>query len=148
MEKDQNNGNSADNTVLRTSTNYLLPLLILFSIFVLLRGHYLSGGGFVGGLIASIAFVLHSFAYSPEETIKLFRFKPMFLIPIGLTLSFLSGILPTFLGKPFMTGVWFADSVVVIGAFGTALVFDLGVYLVVIGVVLTILFTISQNVEE
>lgn len=45
-----------------------------------------------------------------------------------------------------MTGVWFADSVVVIGAFGTALIFDLGVYLVVIGVVLTILFTISENV--
>jgi len=72
----------------------------------------------------------------------------MFLIPIGLLLSFLSGALPTLLGKPFMTGVWFADSVVVIGAFGTALIFDLGVYFVVIGVVLTILFTISQNVDE
>ncbi|HLW42718.1 MAG TPA: Na+/H+ antiporter subunit B [Flavobacterium sp.] len=146
MENDQNS--NVENTILRTSTNYLLPLLILFSIFVLLRGHYLSGGGFVGGLIASIAFVLHSFAYSPKETINLFRFQPMFLIPVGLLLSFLSGVLPTLLGRPFMTGVWFADSVVVIGAFGSALIFDLGVYLVVIGVVLTILFTISQNVEE
>src|SRR5690554_1522041 len=79
MENDQNS--NVENTILRTSTNYLLPLLILFSIFVLLRGHYLSGGGFVGGLIASIAFVLHSFAYSPKETINLFRFQPMFLIP-------------------------------------------------------------------
>lgn len=123
-----------------------MPLLILFSIFVLLRGHYLSGGGFVGGLIASIAFVLHSFAYNTRRTIALFKFPPMFLIPLGLLLAFCSGYLPTLFGDPFMTGVWFADSVVVIGAFGTALIFDLGVYLVVIGVVLTILFTISENV--
>ena len=48
--------------ILRTASNYLLPILLLFSIFILLRGHYLPGGGFVGGLIASIAFVLHAFA--------------------------------------------------------------------------------------
>lgn len=147
MEKKQNNTHrNIDSTILRTATNYLLPLLILFSIFVLLRGHYLSGGGFVGGLIASIAFVLHSFAYNTRRTIALFKYPPMFLIPFGLLLAFCSGYLPTFFGDPFMTGVWFADSVVVIGAFGTALIFDLGVYLVVIGVVLTILFTISENV--
>ena len=135
-----------DSTILRTATNYLLPLLIMFSIFVLLRGHYLSGGGFVGGLIASIAFVLHSYAYSPKETLEMFRFSPLQLIPIGLTLSFLSGLFPVLLGLPAMTGVWFAESVVVIGSVGTALFFDIGVYLVVIGVVLTILFTIAENV--
>ena len=48
--------------ILKTASNYLLPLLLLFSIFMLLRGHYLPGGGFVGGLIAAIAFVLHAFA--------------------------------------------------------------------------------------
>lgn len=147
MEKDQNKEvTPLDNTILRTATNYLLPLLIMFSLFVLIRGHYLSGGGFVGGLIASIAFVLHSFAYSTQKTLTLFKYNPLYLIPIGLLLSFLSGLLPILLGLPFMTGVWFAESVVVIGAFGTALIFDLGVYLVVIGVVLTILFTISENV--
>jgi len=147
MEKKQNNTHrNMDATILRTATNYLLPLLILFSIFVLLRGHYLSGGGFVGGLIASIAFVLHSFAYNTRRTVSMFRFHPMFLIPFGLLLSFCSGYLPMLLGDPFMTGVWFADSVVVIGSFGTALIFDAGVYFVVIGVVLTILFTISENV--
>ncbi|MTG97315.1 MULTISPECIES: Na+/H+ antiporter subunit B [Myroides] len=135
-----------DTTILRTATNYLLPLLLLFSLFVLLRGHYLSGGGFVGGLIASIAFVLHSFAYSTRRTLRLFQVSPLLLIPIGLTLSFVSGFLPVILGSPFLTGIWFADSVAVIGSVGTALFFDIGVYLVVIGVVLTILFTISENV--
>ena len=145
MAKDQNNNERLDTVILRTSTNYLLPLLILFSIFLLVRGHYLSGGGFVGGLVASIAFVLHSFAYSPAQTVRLFGMQPFFLIPSGLLLSFLSGLLPTLLGMPFMTGAWFAENVVVIGAFGTALLFDIGVYLVVVGVVLTILFTISEN---
>lgn len=144
--KGQQNKRVLDSTILRTATNYLLPLLILFSIFVLIRGHYLSGGGFVGGLIASIAFVLHSFAYSTKRTLKLFQFPPRVFIPIGLSLSILSGLLPTLLGQPFMTGVWFADSVDVIGSVGTALFFDIGVYIVVIGVVLTILFTISESV--
>jgi len=147
MEKKQNNIRPRlDTIILKTATNYLLPLLIIFSLFVLIRGHYLSGGGFVGGLIASIAFVLHSFAYNTQRTISLFRFRPMFLIPAGLSLSLFSGLLPTLISKPFMTSVWFMESVDVIGAFGSALLFDVGVYLVVVGVVLTILFTISESV--
>lgn len=134
------------NTFLRTAADYLLPLLLLFSVFVLLRGHYLPGGGFVGGLIASIAFVLHSFAYSTRETKQLFRRDPFFLIPVGLSLTFISAILPAFAGENFLSALWFAESLEVIGSVGSALFFDLGVYVVVVGVVLTILFTISENV--
>jgi len=147
MKKEENKIRpKLDTIILKTATNYLLPLLIMFSLFVLIRGHYLSGGGFVGGLIASIAFVLHSFAYNTKRTVSLFRFRPLFLIPAGLSLSLFSGLLPIVISKPFMTSIWFLDKVDVIGAFGSALLFDIGVYLVVIGVVLTILFTISDNV--
>lgn len=147
MKKKENNIRpKLDTIILKTATNYLLPLLIMFSLFVLIRGHYLSGGGFIGGLIASIAFVLHSFAYNTKRTISLFRFRPLFLIPMGLSLSLFSGLIPFFVSKPFMTSIWFLNSVDVIGAFGSALIFDIGVYLVVIGVVLTIIFTISENV--
>jgi multicomponent Na+:H+ antiporter subunit B len=135
-----------DLIILKTATNYLIPLLLIFSIFVLLRGHYLSGGGFVGGLIASIAFVLHSFAHSTKETLSLFRFSPKTLIPIGLTISLISAFLPIFLGQPFLTGIWLENKLAVIGSIGTALFFDIGVYTVVIGVTLTILFTIKDNV--
>lgn len=145
MEKSANK-KTMDSTILRTATNYLLPLLILFSIFVLLRGHYLSGGGFVGGLIASIAFVLHSFAYSTRKTLDLFSLEPIKLIGIGLCLSICSALVPVFYGEAILTGIWFAEDIAVIGAVGTALFFDIGVYLVVIGVVLTILFTIAENV--
>jgi multicomponent Na+:H+ antiporter subunit B len=134
-------------TILQTASNYLLPILLLFSVFLLLRGHYYPGGGFVGGLVASIAFVLHSFAYGTDNTLKILRYKPLTLIPIGLGLATLTMFLPVLFGYPVMTGLWFDQPIPVIGMIGSALFFDIGVYLVVIGVVLTILFTISSNIQ-
>lgn len=132
--------------ILRTAGNYLLPLLLLFSVFVLLRGHYLPGGGFIGGLIASIAFILHAFGHGLKKTKYLLRMHPGFLIPAGLTIAIVSGMIPIiFVDLPFMTGVWMDDPLPVIGLVGTALFFDTGVYLVVIGVTLTIILTIAEN---
>lgn len=132
--------------ILRTASTYLLPVLLLFSVFILLRGHYLPGGGFVGGLVASIAFVLHAFANGLTNTKSILRIHPGFLMPVGLAISFISGKAPT-LGwnLPFMTGVWFDNPLPVIGMVGSALFFDIGVYLVVIGVTLTIIMTISES---
>lgn len=131
--------------ILQTASRYLLPILILFSIYLLLRGHYYPGGGFVGGLVAAIAFVLHSFAFGTDSTMKILIYRPITLIPIGLILAAFSMFLPVFFGLPVMTGLWLEEPIPVIGMIGSALFFDLGVYLVVIGVVLTILFTISLN---
>lgn len=132
--------------ILKTASKFLLPLLLMFSVFLLLRGHYLPGGGFVGGLVASIAFVLHAFAYDLQSSRRLLRVHPGFLIPTGLALSVLSGIFPmVYSGLPFMTGVWYPESVPVIGSIGTALFFDIGVYLVVVGSVLTIIMTLSES---
>jgi multicomponent Na+:H+ antiporter subunit B len=114
-------------------------------VFILLRGHYLPGGGFVGGLIASIAFVLHAFANGLENTRKLLKYHPGILIPIGLMLSLMSGFASMLIGQPFMRGLWFKDPLPVIGMIGSALFFDIGVYFVVIGITLTILFTIAET---
>ncbi len=132
--------------ILNTASNYLLPILLLFSVFILLRGHYEPGGGFVGGLIAAIAFVLHAFANGLNNTKRLLKFHPGFLMPLGLAVSFLSGLLPVLINsQAFMTGLWLEQPIPVIGAVGTALFFDIGVYLVVLGVALTIIFTISES---
>lgn len=131
--------------ILRTAAKYLLPILLLFSVFLLLRGHYYPGGGFVGGLVASIAFVLHSFAYSTHSTMQILRYKPLTLIPVGLIISSVSMFMPVLFGKPVMTGLWLEKPIPVIGMIGSSLLFDMGVYCVVVGVVLTILFTISLN---
>lgn len=137
-----------NSVILKTAANYLLPLLLLFSVFVLLRGHNLSGGGFVGGLIASIAFVLHAFAHGFEKAKNIFRIDPGFLMPIGLFLCFCMGVLPMFFHEPFLKGLWFKKDLPVIGSIGTPLFLDIGVFLLVIGVTLTILFTISESESD
>lgn len=132
--------------ILKTASSYLLPVLLLFSVFILLRGHYLPGGGFVGGLMASIAFVLHAFANGLSDTKTLIKFHPGFLMPVGLALAFFSGMAPLIFNLPFMTGLWYPEAIPVIGSLGSALFFDIGVYLVVIGVTLTIIFTIADTI--
>ena len=132
--------------IFKTATSFLLPLLLLFSIFVLLRGHYLPGGGFVGGIIAAIAFVLHAFAFGLRNTRKLLRINPKSLMPVGLSLAVFSAMLPLFRGLPILTGLWLDRPLPVVGLIGSALLFDLGVYIVVLGVALTIIFTISESV--
>jgi multicomponent Na+:H+ antiporter subunit B len=132
--------------ILKTASSYLLPVLLIFSVFILLRGHYLPGGGFVGGLIASIAFVLHAFANGLSDTKNLLKFHPGYLMPIGLALAFVSGMAPLFLDLPFMTGLWYPGEIPVLGSIGSALFFDIGVYLVVVGVTLTIIFTIVDTI--
>lgn len=132
--------------ILTTVSKTLLPLLLLFSVFVLLRGHYLPGGGFIGGLIAAIAFIVHSFANGLQKTRYLLRIHPGFLIPIGLLIAISSAVAPLlFQDLPVMTGLWYPHEIPVIGKIGSALFFDTGVYLVVVGVSLTIIFTISEK---
>ena len=92
--------------ILKTAANYLLPLLMLFSIFILLRGHYYPGGGFVGGLVAAIAIVLHAFAHGLQTTQKFLQYHPASLVPIGLSISVGSSLLSLVLGGGFMKGIW------------------------------------------
>ena len=131
--------------ILRKASNYLLPLLLLFSFFMLMRGHYLPGGGFVGGLIAAIAFVLHAFANGLDVTKKLLKIHPGFIMPAGLSISLISALAPVIDNLPFMTGIWMNEPIPIIGYIGSAMFFDIGVYLTVLGVTLTIIFTISES---
>lgn len=134
--------------ILKTASDYLLPVLLLFSVFILLRGHYLPGGGFVGGLMASIAFVLHAFAHGMDNTLKFMKYHPAIFIPIGLLISLTSCVAPLILfDMPAMTGLWYDTPMPVIGLIGSALFFDIGVYLVVVGATLTMLFTISESTD-
>jgi multicomponent Na+:H+ antiporter subunit B len=132
--------------IFKTASTYLLPLLLLFSIFILLRGHYLPGGGFVGGLMAAIAFLIHSFAFGLKETQSIIKINPGYLMPIGLVFAVGAAIAPFFIGDPILKGLWFEEPFKFIGMVGSALFFDIGVYLVVIGATLTIMFSITDTV--
>jgi len=122
-----------------------MPLLLIFSVFLLLRGHNEVGGGFVGGLVAAAAFMLYAIAHSPAEVHGLLPVSPRALFTTGLLLALLSGLLPVFGGQPFQTGLWLPEPLPVVGKVGTPFLFDTGVYLLVIGVILHILLTLAED---
>lgn len=134
-----------NSVILATATRYLLPLLLLLSVYLLLRGHNLPGGGFVGGLVAAAAFALYAMAHGVHSAKQVLRVDPQTLLSYGLLTSFLSGVLSLLVGTPFMTGLWAEQQVILLGKAGTPVLFDTGVFMVVLGVVLTIVFALGEK---
>jgi multicomponent Na+:H+ antiporter subunit B len=133
--------------LLRTASRLFQPLLLLFSVFLLLSGHNEPGGGFVGGLTAAAAFSLHMLAYGVAECRKVLRVDPRTLIGLGLLSALGSGLPPLLSGRPFLTAGWGYVQVPLLGKFevGTPLIFDVGVYLVVLGVALTVILNLAEE---
>ena len=134
--------------ILLAATRILMPLLLLYSFFLFWRGHNEPGGGFVGGLVASVAFVLYALTSGVAAGRRALRIDPSALAAWGLAVALISGLPGVLMGRPFMTAVW---RTVTIGSgslkLGTPLLFDLGVFLAVVGVVLTIVFTLADAVQ-
>ena len=131
--------------ILTTATRYLLPLLLLFSFFLLLRGHNEPGGGFVGGLVAAAAFALYAIADDVKNTRQILKVEPRVLIGSGVLAAAFSGLIPLLTGKPFLAALWFKQPLPVFGKVGTPLLFDIGVYLLVLGVTLMIIFALVEE---
>ena len=133
--------------ILPTTAVWLMPVLMLFSIFLLLRGHNEPGGGFAGGLVAAAAFVLLSISSGVGEARRVLRADPRSLIGAGLLLMLQAGVVaPIFYGEPFLTAYWWSFS---LGgnefSVGTPLLFDVGVYLAVAGTILLIAFSLEEE---
>lgn len=131
--------------ILSTATRYLMPLLLLFSVFLLLRGHNEPGGGFVGGLTAAAAFALFAIAEGVAPARRMLWLHPRSLLGVGLLLAAGAGLLSVAVGLPYMTGLWSSLELPAIGKLGTPLLFDVGVYLVVVGMVLMIVFELAED---
>lgn len=117
--------------ILHTAGRLLLPLALLFSLYLLWRGHNEPGGGFVGGLVAAAGFTVHALPRGRAALMAALRCPPLSIAGVGLLLALVSG-LPALLGlAPFLTHQWQVwDNGF---AVGTALLFDIGVYLAVLG---------------
>ena len=131
--------------ILRTATRALLPGIALLSVFLLLRGHNEPGGGFIGGLLAASGVALCQLAFGVEAARRLLRVDPRGVIGFGLLLALIGGLAPLAVGRPPLTGLWLAGSVPGIGKLGTPLVFDVGVWLVVLGTVVLIVVTLGEE---
>ena len=134
-----------DSPILRSGARFLVPLMLLFSVFVLVRGHNEPGGGFVGGLVAATALALVLLSEGLGEARRLLRVDPLALVAAGLLVALASGVPPLLRGWPYMTGLWLKVPLPVVGKVGSPVSFDVGVYLVVLGIVLAILFAIAEE---
>jgi multicomponent Na+:H+ antiporter subunit A len=136
-------GGAADpSLVLRTAARLLLALLLVTSLFMLWRGHNEPGGGFIGGLFAASAVVLDLLAFRRAATERLLRVAPRLGLPVGLAVAVGSGLVGVVLaGAPFLTGQWTTVGGVKLG---TPLLFDVGVFLVVVGFTLTIILALER----
>jgi multicomponent Na+:H+ antiporter subunit B len=135
--------------ILTTATRYMLPLLLLFSVYILLRGHNAPGGGFIGGLVAAGSFILYGMAFGVKEALQLLGVPPRILLGVGLLVALASGMPALLMGEPYLTSRHLWGTVRVPGlegfTLGPPLFFDLGVYLVVIGVTLTVILTLQAE---
>jgi multicomponent Na+:H+ antiporter subunit B len=135
--------------ILRTAANVLTGLMLIVSVFLLLRGHNQPGGGFLGGLVAASAFVVLALAGGTRTVRAALRVEPANLAMIGLAVAIAAGLAAAFASSPFLTGLW-----TFVGAepgskglaLGTPLLFDLGVYLVVVGAVVAVLLALEEEV--
>lgn len=139
-----------NSVILRTWARFLQPVILLISIFFLLRGHNEPGGGFIGGLVASAALTLNALAWGAAEARKALGPAPHQFMAWGLIIALASG-LPGMVGSSaFLAGEWLTLELPILGTTkaGTPLLFDVGVYLLVFGMVLTLVFTLLEGESE
>jgi len=135
--------------ILRTVAPLIVGLMVLFSIFVLLRGHNEPGGGFIGGLIAVAALSIYGIAFGVETVRRAIVFHPLSIAGAGLMLSTLSGLVSMVFHVPFMTGLWIYP--VILGEevpLSSVMTFDIGVYLVVVGAVTSVALSLEERGED
>jgi multicomponent Na+:H+ antiporter subunit B len=133
--------------ILTAAARVLTPMILVASVFLLYRGHNLPGGGFIGGLTAGGALLLHAFGCGARESRALLA-RPQRLMAWGLVLAGLSAAPGLLLKATVFAGVWLpAFNLPVLGVvhLGTPLLFDIGVFLVVIGFVVDVARSLDED---
>lgn len=132
--------------IFKTVAPSLAAIMIVFSIFVLLRGHNEPGGGFIGGLIAASAIAIYGIAAGVDEVRKAIRVDPVNLAAVGVLIAAFCGLVSLPYNVPYLTGLWtfleFGGTEI---ALSTPLFFDIGVYLAVVGTISAIALTLEEE---
>lgn len=132
--------------LLMSAARPLTTLLLMFAIFLLVRGHNAPGGGFIAGLVVASAISLYALAFDVASARSLVKVHPIRLISVGLFAAIVSAIPGMFDGAAFLTGVWFKLGIGTDGVkLGTPLLFDLGVFLVVTGMAMSAILYLAEE---
>jgi multisubunit Na+/H+ antiporter MnhB subunit len=133
--------------LLQLTSTYLKYILYILAIWFLLKGHNKPGGGFIAGLLVSSAVLLSMLALGVDKVQKSMKLSPLYLTTSGVLIALFFSVLPIFFGVSFMKGIWLPEfSLPVLGTMhiGTPLFFDIGVFLAVIGFVISVVFDLER----
>ncbi|MCO5318636.1 MAG: MnhB domain-containing protein [Microthrixaceae bacterium] len=135
--------------ILAETVNGLTPVLLAFSIFLTFRGHNAPGGGFAGGLVMAAAVILRYLASGPEA-VRSLRIDPIVLIGAGLALAALVGTWPLLDGGEFLeSSIWkFHPPLIGEMKLVSSSLFDIGVHVLVVGVVMAVLVAFVEADDE
>ncbi|MEM9346981.1 MAG: MnhB domain-containing protein [Planctomycetota bacterium] len=137
-------------SILRTANGIIFPLTLLFALYMALKGHNFPGGGFIGGLVTAVALVLYRMSHGIDAMMRLMPIHPRVVVAVGLAIAGFTGIVPLFFGEPMLRTVapyvnfGFGEDV----HLPSALAFDVGVLLVVVGVAVGMIVRLGEEVED
>lgn len=135
----------------RMTASWILPIALVISLYIFLRGHNYPGGGFVAGLITSVALIIQYIALGQDQAEQLLRAKSGRLyeiwIGLGLVIAGLTGILAWFWGRPFLTSAHIYVEPPLLGKMhlASAAAFDLGVYATVVGATMLLISVLGDS---
>lgn len=131
--------------LLTAGTRTMVPTLVLFSVYLLIVGHDVPGGGFAGGLIASSALLLVFLTFGASGLDRVLPIDPEALTGVGLAMAIVAGLIGLFFGGTFLTYTYASVSAPLLGDIkvSSLLLFDLGVYALVIGLVATAVYRLG-----
>jgi multicomponent Na+:H+ antiporter subunit B len=139
-----------DSFIFRPVVQFAFFIINVFAIYLLLRGHNLPGGGFIGGLVTGISLVLLSLALGQEEINRIIRVDPVGIAAAGLFIATATGLIAMVGGGPYLEQYnIYLRHLPLVGdvPMGTPLLFDLGVYLVVVGITAKIIFVLAKSTQ-
>lgn len=136
--------------ILATLSRVLLPMALLVSVFIFLRGHNLPGGGFIAGLVTAVALILQYVASGVQWTQSRLPLNYQGMAGLGVLVAGLTGLGSWLFDRPFLTSAFGHFEIPLIGEIelATAMLFDLGVYLTVVGATLLILANLGKLTQE
>lgn len=136
-----------NNLILKSTSSLIVFILLGFAIYLLLAGHNSPGGGFIGGLTTTAAFLLMFMAFGEKTVREALPINYIVFIPIGLLLAILTGLGALLFKSPFLTHTFASFMLPLFGEveLSTAMLFDLGVYFTVFGSTMTIILTINED---
>lgn len=137
----------SNDVILQTVARYVAFLIMIFSIYLFFAGHHSPGGGFIGGLMTSGALLLVAIAFGSSMLRQLLPFDFRMLTAAGLLVALLTGMGSFVFDVSFMTHAFGHITAPWLGEIelSTAVLFDLGVYLTVVGVTMTIILSIGED---